>query len=108
MGRAVLLVSQPVKRPGSVLTDDRVSVLSSTFEPGHKPFIAGIAHGHSEIAQPAAVLRPLDGRMGEDSAKALFADRGQGVQRRVEQGEAGRVRCRWSVVRGQLLWSVSL
>ena len=73
-GRAVLLASQAVERPGGVFTDDGVRMLGSLLEPGHKPFIAGIAHGHAEIAQPAAVLRTLDGRMGEDSAEVIFTD----------------------------------
>src|SRR5208337_3655510 len=106
--RAVLLVPQAVERPGGVFTDDGVRMPGSLLEPGHKPLITGIAHGHAQIAQPAAVLRTLDGRMGEDSAEVRFTNRGQGVQRRVEQRKAGSVRGQWSVVRGQSLTSTSL
>jgi hypothetical protein len=59
-------------------------MLGSVLEPGYEPLIAGIAHGHAEIAQPAAVPRTLDGRMGEDSADFIFTDSGQDIQRRVE------------------------
>ncbi len=60
-GMDVLLASQAFERPGSVLTDHGIRVSSSLLEPGHKPFIAGVAHGHREIARPALVFRSLHG-----------------------------------------------
>jgi hypothetical protein len=94
------LASQALKGPGSVFTDDGIRMLGSPLEPGHKPFVAGIAYGHREIAQPAAPLRPLDGRMNEDPAEVFFAQQNEGLQRWVEQRKASCVSCPLSVVRG--------
>ena len=73
-GPCWLLAPQAVERPGGVFTDDGVRKLGGLLEPGHKSFVAGVAHGHAEIPQPATVLRTLDGRMGEDSAEVIFTE----------------------------------
>ena len=73
----MVITHYSLEGPRGVLADDGVGVLRKFPELGHEPRVAGIAHGHAKVPQPAAILRALDRRLAKGAAEVFFRYGGQ-------------------------------
>ena len=71
--------------PLRVLTNHGVFVRAHSLEPRHEVRVARVAHHHTQVAQPAAILRAFDGRVAEGAAEVVFGKRGEVFETRIEQ-----------------------